>query len=98
MFTAGALKLQTTVLAMDYANSKAALDGRLAQEQHITVSVDVWKSNCNQAAYACDVKLSDGNTCLLGAQDVSHDADSTFSAAGRYTFCLHCMQLILWHC
>lgn len=82
MLTAGALKLQTSVLTNDYANSKAALDVRLAQEQHVSVTVDVWKSDCSQAAYACDVRLADGTTSLLGAQEVSSDADTAVGASG----------------
>lgn len=80
---AGALKLQTTVLANDCANSKGALDVRLAQEQHVSVSIDVWNSDCSQAAYACDVRLADGTTRLLGAQEVSNIADPAVDASGR---------------
>ena len=80
---AGAHKLQTSVLTNDYANSKAALDVRLAQEQHVSVSIDVWKSNCSQAAYACDVRLTDGTTNLFGAQEVSNSADPAVGASGR---------------
>ena len=83
MLTAGAIKLQTSVLANEYANSKAALDVRLAQEQQVSVSIDVWKSNCSQAAYACDVRLADGTTSLLGAQEVPSDADTAVGASGR---------------
>ena len=93
MFTAGALKLQTSVLTNDYANSTAALDVKLAHEQHATVSIDVWKNSSNQAAYAGNVKLSDGTTALLGAQEVPNDADSAFSAAGNPFFCLHSTRL-----
>ena len=92
MLTAGALKLQTSVLTNDYANSKAALDVRLAQEQHISVSIDVWKSDCSQAAYACNVRLADGTTSLLGAQEVSSDADTAVRASGT-AHPLQCMQL-----
>lgn len=83
VLTAGALKLQTSVLSNDYANSKAALDVRLAQEQHVSVSIDVWKSNCSQAAYVCDVRLADGTTSLLGAQEVSSAADTAVGVSGR---------------
>lgn len=86
MLTAGALKLQTSVLTNDYANSKAALDVRLAQEQQVSVSIDVWKRNFSQAAYACDVRLADGTTSLLGAQEVSSDADTAVGASGRARF------------
>lgn len=83
VLAAGALKLQTTVLTNDCANSKAASDVRLAQEQHVSVSIDVWKSDYSQAAYACDVRLADGTTRLLGAQEVSNSADPTVGASGR---------------
>ena len=83
MLPAGAVKLQTSVLTNEYANSKAALDVRLAQEQHVSVSIDVWKSNGCQAAYACDVRLADGTTSLFGAQEVSNNADPAVGASGR---------------
>ena len=81
--SAGALKLQTSVLANDYANSKAALDFRLAQEERINVSLDTWMSVSNQTAYACNVQLIDGTTALLGAQEVSNDAESAADVAGK---------------
>lgn len=81
--SAGALKLQTSVLANEYANSKAALAFRLAQEQRLNISVDTWKSVSSQTAYACNVRLVDGTTALLGAQEVSSDAESAADVAGK---------------
>ena len=83
VLAAGAHKLQTSVLTNEYANSKAALDVSLAQEQHVSVSIDVWKRYHSETAYACDVRLTDGTTNLFGAQEVSNNANPAVGASGR---------------
>lgn len=97
-WAAGALKLQTSVLTSEYAKSKAALDVRLAQEQHVSVSIDVWKSNCSQAAYACNVRLADGTTSLLGAQEVPNNADPAVGASGRAHLTCIALKCKTQHC
>ena len=80
---AGALKLQTSVLAHDYATSKAALDVRLAQEQQMSISMDKWASASTEPASACYVRLADGTTALLGAQEGTNFADIAATSAGK---------------
>ena len=80
---AGAPKLQTTVLMQEYMRSRALLNGRLAQEQNVTVSIDLWRSDSNQPVYACNVAFSDGTVALLGAKELPSSADTADNVSGQ---------------
>jgi hypothetical protein len=80
--SAGAPKLQTTVLTQEYLKSRAAFTARLAQEHNLSVSIDLWRSDSDQPVYACNVAFSDGSVFLLGAKELPGAADTAEDVAG----------------